>query len=440
VRTQIAVVAPNKVAKSLIRLYSASGFCERIGAAPRILPGRTSGSNVTTFNHFISAATFEMAFFLLRDISDDELQDLSKCLWRWNLCGDCTGKSTCLNTRCPWSRAERLHTFWDRYRTLTAAYVPEMYTSRPALSSHADLRDVIHLIQNRPHDTREQLMEAHFTRGITSNTDLPGTSDQARAMNLGASILFSVNCGISHEHIALLEDGSSSIPWRNAVSAKVFVEEAFPKDQHSFIRSEKKYPDWPEVAAALSVKQLRRVLGIDLEATTDLRSHLSFDRKRRILQVFHCTAMLKETLSEIERDPDGCLLPRELILEVFDTIHNVLFPPDRDSQALLSSLVTKHGFDKDLLRFEALSHRDQEDPKPSFPYFGSRLAELYDEMQNPRPRTRLESWFERKSGARYMLMATMIGVFIAVIIGILGLGVSGFQAYISYQQWKHPNA
>ena len=37
-----------------------------------------------------------------------------------------------------------------------------------------------------------------------------------------------------------------------------------------------------------------------------------------------------------------------------------------------------------------------------------------------------------------MLMATMIDVFIAVVIGILSLGISGFQAYVSYQQWKHP--
>jgi len=37
-----------------------------------------------------------------------------------------------------------------------------------------------------------------------------------------------------------------------------------------------------------------------------------------------------------------------------------------------------------------------------------------------------------------MLMATMIGVFIAVLVGILGLGVSTFQAWVAYQQWKHP--
>jgi hypothetical protein len=115
-----------------------------------------------------------------------------------------------------------------------------------------------------------------------------------------------------------------------------------------------------------------------------------------------------------------------------------LFPSGQDSQAFLSFLVSKRGSDRDLINYESARYQRIDDPEPSYHYFGVRLAELYDELQNPTQRTRLEGWFERKSGARYMLIATMIGVFIAVIIGILGLGISGFQAYVSYQQWKHP--
>ncbi|KAJ8106301.1 hypothetical protein OPT61_g9625 [Boeremia exigua] len=62
-----------------------------------------------------------------------------------------------------------------------------------------------------------------------------------------------------------------------------------------------------------------------------------------------------------------------------------------------------------------------------------------DELQNPTPRTALDGWFEKKSGAqRNMLMATMIGAFVTVVIGILGLGVGGIQVWLAYQQWKHP--
>ena len=37
-----------------------------------------------------------------------------------------------------------------------------------------------------------------------------------------------------------------------------------------------------------------------------------------------------------------------------------------------------------------------------------------------------------------MLMITMIGIFIAVLIGLLGLEPAAFQAWLTYQQWQHP--
>ena len=377
-------------------------------------------------------------FFPLQFTTDSDLQRLGQCLWRWQLCGRCTGKSACLDAQCSWSRAKRQATFWARYKTLTATYVPELFTLRPALRSHGDLLDLIQLILTQPHSTREQLIQHHFVEQRTSDAEVPAISDQHRAMDLAASILFLVDCGITCEHANLLEEGSSSLPWRDTVSAHDFLLEAFPKRPSPSIASGKGRVDWPGVVAAVSAKQLRKMLGIRLEATTDLRSHLLLDRERGVLKIFHCTAMLKEALLVSGSRPTACMLPRQLIFEMFDTIHNVLFPSDRESQALLSSLVTKHGFDDDLLRFESWDHYAHNDTILSYPYFGNRLLELYEELQNPKPRTRLESWFERKNGARYMLMATMVGVFIAVIIGILGLGISGFQAYVSYQQWKHP--
>lgn len=125
-------------------------------------------------------------------------------------------------------------------------------------------------------------------------------------------------------------------------------------------------------------------------------------------------------------------------METLDTIHKILFPPDPKSHALLATLVSRHGFDDDCLRYEFAQYRRDDESEGSYAYFGARLAELYDEVQNPTPRGRFHVWLERRSGARYMMMATMIGVFIAIIIGILGLGVASFQAWISYQQWKHP--
>lgn len=64
--------------------------------------------------------------------------------------------------------------------------------------------------------------------------------------------------------------------------------------------------------------------------------------------------------------------------------------------------------------------------------------ELYDWMENQRPRGGMAAWLEQKSKARHVMLATLIGVIIAVALGMLGLVVAIIQTWISYQAWKHP--
>ena len=66
------------------------------------------------------------------------------------------------------------------------------------------------------------------------------------------------------------------------------------------------------------------------------------------------------------------------------------------------------------------------------------MMDLYDEVDNPAPRSHWEKWLQRKSGARYVMMATLVGVATAVLLGFLGLAVGIFQAWVAYQQWKYP--
>jgi hypothetical protein len=111
------------------------------------------------------------------------------------------------------------------------------------------------------------------------------------------------------------------------------------------------------------------------------------------------------------------------MLETLHTLKYVLFPIDPESQTILRSLINKKNLD----------------PEPSaYEYWGERLLDLYDELESPTPRGFLEEWMERKSGARYVMMATLAGVLIAILLGILSLAVSIFQAWVSWQQWKHP--
>ena len=117
----------------------------------------------------------------------------------------------------------------------------------------------------------------------------------------------------------------------------------------------------------------------------------------------------------------------------------MLFPfNDKKSRRLLRSLVAKSDFDADCLRFEADALRSAEEKGVVFEHFGERLGVLLDEVENLRPHGLIEKWLERKSGARYVMLATLIGVILAVLLGIAALALSGYQTWIAYQAWKHP--
>lgn len=124
--------------------------------------------------------------------------------------------------------------------------------------------------------------------------------------------------------------------------------------------------------------------------------------------------------------------------EVLDSIQTTLFPATADSSILLRSLVSKKQLDADCLNFEPSTYRLQDEEVSEYRFLGSRFIALYEELENPTPRGFFENWIERKSGGRYVMMATLGGVAIALLLGGLALAVSIFQAWIGWQQWKHP--
>jgi hypothetical protein len=132
-------------------------------------------------------------------------------------------------------------------------------------------------------------------------------------------------------------------------------------------------------------------------------------------------------------------LPRQYILECLYTLQKILFPLwDGKSVRLLQSLVSHSGFDPDIRNSQDASFIADDEEKIDFTYLGGRLAELYEELQYPRPRGWLAGWLERRSGARYIMLATLAGVLFAILLGMAGLALSGYQAWIAYQAWTRP--
>ena len=318
---------------------------------------------------------------------------------------------------------------------MTNAYVPEFLADTSALASHEDLLKLLQTIKNQRQTPRKMLMQQVYNASGTDSNNMPIVADQYRAFNIGSCILCLMDWRNGEALEVLVEDDIPLPSWQDSASIYDYVQEVFPMRRHPYFEN---HLSRRNTIPVISARRLEKA-GLHIEATTDIRRHLEMDLRKKVVRMFDCTSVLKETLLTAREDANPSILPRALVVEVLETIYEVLFPSDSDSRTLLKRYVLKLGFDEDLLRYEAARFRREDDPQMRYEYFGTRLADIYDELRNPAPRTALDRWFERKSGSqRNMLIATMIGVFIAVITGVLGLGVAGFQSWVTYQQWKHP--
>ncbi|KAJ6782846.1 hypothetical protein PWT90_02845 [Aphanocladium album] len=399
---------------------------------------------------------FSISIFpLSREVTQQQLRCLCKVMWQWELCDDCNIAKDCCTASCLWQKRANLEAFFQYYRKVAGLYIPE----RPmdglrALSSHDDLIAVIATLRQSPQAHRSALTTAHFMNAFKARAieELPPAADQNRAFSLAARILAMVNASAENQADGLLEAGIHPMAWQDNISFDEYFTRAFPIQREMIDPAEddpgqrlvpKQTNRWPNLTA----KRLKKLAGLEIIATDNLQNHLRLDLKYRTVDIFHYTSVLKENLlasakcdvhEDIARGISEGNMPRELALETLLTLKEILFPLDSDSQALLQSLVAKQSFDPDCLRVDTRPYRRPDEKTVQYRYWGSRLADLYEQMEAPTPSGYLEKWMERRSGARYVMMATLGGVVIAVVLGALSLGVSIFQAWVGYQQWKHP--
>ncbi|KAI8716660.1 hypothetical protein NCS52_00960200 [Fusarium sp. LHS14.1] len=250
-----------------------------------------------------------------------------------------------------------------------------------------------------------------------------------------------VKCSADNQPSGILELGTQPIRWHSDSSLADFMAKAFPQGDKGNLHVRDDSGKIRDLRSTVTARRLKKVACLRFEGTDDLRNHLKMDVKEGVVEVFHCTSVLKEYLTA-HPDAQGVIpagnIPRQVVLEVLDSLQNVLFPFDSASEQILHDLVSKGSFDPDCLQYDAAVYRGEAEGDFSYRYFGNRLVDLFEELEDPSPRGILETWFQRKSGARHVMMATLIGVIIAIILGILGLVLGIFQVWVAYEAWKHP--
>ncbi|KAL2211712.1 hypothetical protein CC79DRAFT_216955 [Sarocladium strictum] len=387
----------------------------------------------------------------LEDFDSTVTPRLGHALWDWKLCSDCEVGKQCATQSCSGQRISKLQRYVQFYKAATAGYVEEAPDTSRALRTHDDLFTAIATLRTQPDITRTVFYTKAFPRPNGSPT--LDQADLLEATTLVMRIFLMIESSPVHYSSTRLESGGLRVPWRDDVPFSQYLDQLFPKTTHrvfSFADSE----TFADVKIELRATKLRKHLGVTFRATHDIRNHLAYDYRDNTIDIYHHAAFLKEQLratkgldqplngpvSAADTIPLGSL-PRQLVLETLDSVQAILFPlSEPKSKALLKETIASCSLDPEISNFEYSAVRNTGEEKISYVYLADRLAGLHHELQNPRPRGWLERVVERKSGARYMMMATLIGVLFAVLLGILSLGVSSYQTWIAYQAWKHPVA
>ncbi|CAM1510078.1 Fc.00g004130.m01.CDS01 [Cosmosporella sp. VM-42] len=349
----------------------------------------------------------------------------------------------------------RLQPFFDFYRNITAYYLPDTIgSSNPALRSHADLRDVIALLKKHADQARMQVTDEYFDGREREEGRKTPPNDQKRAFNLAARIITMIQPAAENQSDGLLEAGAQPVLWPSEKSLADFISSVFPKREYPSLSQDSDVAATAKIPiSSITAKRLKKVAKLKIVPTNDLSGHLSLDKKNGTVSIFHYTSVLKEHLVKVNTPAEEGTqsssrvsavinirsnMPPQLALETLATIKDVLFPDDQISQSMLRNLVSRDKFDPDIARiFNARLHLNGTNAIV-YAYWGSRLMDLYEELENPTPRGYFEKWLERKSGGRYVMMATLAGVLIAILLGVFSLAVSIFQAWVGWQQWQHP--
>ncbi|RSM06547.1 hypothetical protein CEP52_005670 [Fusarium oligoseptatum] len=275
-------------------------------------------------------------------------------------------------------------------------YVPELLPgSAPALRNHQDVFDIIRLFKARPNTKRSQLTQEYFSK----RDKPPPPADQHRAFNLAVRIMSMVKCSADNQPSGLLELGTQPIQWHSNNSLVDFMAKVFPQADTGNLHVRDDSGRIRDIKSTITARRLKKVARLRFQGTDDLRNHLKMDVKEGVVEIFHCTSVLKEHLlahPDLQESMSAGNIPRQVALEVLDSLQNVLFPFDSTSEQILRDLVSKQSFDPDCLHYDAAVYRGEGEGDLSYSYFGSRLVDLFEELEDPSPRGILETWFQRR--------------------------------------------
>ncbi|RYC58296.1 hypothetical protein CHU98_g7910 [Xylaria longipes] len=189
--------------------------------------------------------------------------------------------------------------------------------------------------------------------------------------------------------------------------------------------------DKPQIGRIFTALNLRKIGGMRIEWTGNITDHLRLADDDKTVSIFHCVAFLK-----FQRKVHRQIFPINFIDETLRTL-SLLFPQnDNKAQLWLESQIQDFGLDPLLAECGSLATHERR--FENFNYWNNRLVILKQALEDSRPQTLSQWWFDRRNGVQWYTFWVAILVFLVIIFFGLVQSIEGaLQVYLSWKSLYH---
>ncbi|KAI0417924.1 hypothetical protein F5X98DRAFT_363439 [Xylaria grammica] len=216
-------------------------------------------------------------------------------------------------------------------------------------------------------------------------------------------------------------DGPNTIRWDTG-SLRQFTDAYFGPGSGTRLQ-----PDKPQIGRIFTALNLRKIGGMRIEWTRNLADHLRLVDDDKTVSLLEFVA-LQKFHSKVHQP----LFPPGFVDETLRTLALLIPQNDRTTQEWVAAQIDDHDLDPLLCECGSLTTQDRR--FEHFRYWNNRLVVLKQALDESRPQTLAQWWFDRRNGVQWYTFWVAILVFLVTIFFGLVQSVEGaLQVYLS---WK----
>ena len=242
--------------------------------------------------------------------SKERIDSLVQCLWSFpgTITAHCHNVPChCRQLGCHFERTQQLVPYLNFYKRLWNRYGTDLPAG--ATVSHPDLHILVQKIRDHPELTRAELIKTQLADNTVCKHPMR-SEDRDRAIDLAVRVMTMINCQPQNRTIGYVEYGATFHGWSAETTFSDFIESCFPTPMPPAPKNINQHmSDEILVCMNLTASQVMKKAKYKFEATDDMRKHLVIDRQRRVVQIFHHAAFLKENLRCTRgQDPNNTMI------------------------------------------------------------------------------------------------------------------------------------